>query len=401
MQDHGTPAPRAGADAERLREASFYERLDTRVRCALCPHFCQIPDGGRGACGVRVNRGGTLYTLVHDKVVGRAVEPIEKKPFFHFFPGSSAYSIATVGCNLRCAFCQNWDISQWALQNLPARIRWETDERPGPVCPQLLALESAVPGERVTPRGIVDAALDAGVPAIAYTYTEPTIFFELAWETAVRAREAGLKNLFVTNGFIAEAPLRQLAGVLDAVNVDLKSFREETYRHVSRARLQPILDAIRLYHSLGVWLEVTTLVVPGLNDSEAELRAIAEFIASVDADVPWHVSQFHPAFRMLDRPRTPLETLRLACRIGRAAGLRYVYEGNVPGEGGEDTRCPQCGLLLIQRFGFLVQSNRIQDGCCPACRTRIAGVGMSGAQVARGRAASGSARADSQRSISS
>lgn len=358
-----------------MHEARYYTPLaDGRVLCTLCPHDCHISDGARGACAVRYNRGGRLYTLVYDKVVSRELDPVEKKPLFNFHPGSTAYSIGTVGCNMRCAFCQNWQISQWAKESLPktttCKVEGET------VCPLLEDLERDVPGEPVTPQGIVAAAVASGAKSIAYTYTEPTIFYELAYDTAVLAREQGLKNIFVSNGFISEAPLRELAKVLDAANIDLKSFRDETYRHISRARLEPILQAIRLYHELGVWLEVTTLVIPGVNDSDEELRDIARFVRSVGEEVPWHVSKFYPAWRMLDVPVTPVETLRRAAAIGREAGLRYVYEGNVPGEQGENTNCYRCGALLIERYGFHVRVNRIRNGVCPDCGAPIDGVGM-------------------------
>lgn len=364
---------------DELHEARFYETLpDGRVVCTLCPHDCRIAEGGRGACGVRYNRGGVLYTLVYDKVVSRNVEPVEKKPLFHFFPGSTAYSIATVGCNLRCAFCQNWQISQWPKEHLPKRLdpggEIEVQE---PICPQLAAMERAIPGEPVTPAAVVEAALAVGATTIAYTFTEPTIFYELAYDTAVLARGQRLKNIFITSGYISEAPLRELAGVLDGANIDLKFFREESYRRISRVRLQPILDAIRLYHELGVWVEVTTLVIPGVNDSDEELQDIANFVHSVGAEIPWHVSQFYPSHKLLDRPVTPLETLRRAGDIGREAGLRYVYEGNVPGEKGENTYCHNCNALLIDRYGFHVRTNRIRGGCCPDCGATIDGVGMS------------------------
>jgi pyruvate formate lyase activating enzyme len=369
----------AHLDMDKLHEARFYEALpEGRVLCTLCPHDCHIVEGGRGACGVRYNKNGVLYTLVYDRVVSRSVEPVEKKPLYHFYPGSTAYSIATVGCNLRCAFCQNWEISQWPKEHLPKRLAQSGEvETQEPICPRLTELEKAIPGERVTPQTIVEAALAAGATSIAYTYTEPTIFYELAYDTAVLAREHGLKNIFVTSGYISEAPLRELATVLDGVNVDLKFFKEKSYRRISRVRMQPILDAIRLYHDLGVWVEVTTLVIPGVNDSDEELKAIAEFVHSVGVEVPWHVSQFYPAHKMLDRPVTPMETLRRAGDIGRAAGLRYVYEGNVPGEKGENTYCYKCDSLLIDRYGFYVRANRIRAGCCPDCGAMIEGIGMS------------------------
>ncbi len=362
------------------REALYYEPLPgNKVLCTLCPHDCRVPDGGRGACAVRYNDGGKLYTLVYDKVIARGVEPIEKKPLFHFHPGSTAYSIATVGCNLRCAFCQNWQISQWPKEHLPKRLNLKGEEEDGePICPRLTNLEAEIPGEPVTPEQIVKAALDSGAASIAYTFTEPTIFYELALDTARLAKAQGLHNLFVTSGYISEAPQRELSEVLDAANVDLKFFRDESYKRISRVRLQPILDAIRRYHELGVWLEVTTLIVPGLNDSDEELKSIAEFIASVSADIPWHVSRFYPAHDMMDRPPTPVAALHKAVAIGKAAGLRYIYSGNVPGDQGESTHCHQCGALLIERYGFYVIANRIRNEGCPDCGTTIPGVGMSG-----------------------
>lgn len=359
-----------------LHEAWFYERLpDNRARCTLCPHDCRIADGSRGACAVRYNDGGVLYTLVSDRIVASNLEPIEKKPFFHFKPGSLAYSIATVGCNQQCTFCQNWEIAEWPKERLPRRLRGDRGEDRVP----LAALADRVPGHPRSPEAVVEAAIAAGVSSIAYTFTEPTIYFELAYDTAVAARARGLKNLFVTNGYISEPALRKIATVLDAANIDLKFFREASYRRISRAGLQPILDAIRLYHALGVWVEVTTLVIPGINDSDEELRHIAEFIRSVGPEVPWHVSQFYPAYKMVDRPETPVATLRRAREIGLGAGLRYVYEGNIPGQGHENTVCPACRTVLIERFGFAVRWNRIKDGRCPACETWIEGVEMDGA----------------------
>lgn len=363
-----------------MHKARFAETLDDgQVRCTLCPHDCRIADGAHGACGVRINRSGELFTLVYDKIVARHVEPIEKKPLFHFMPGSLSYSIASVGCNLRCAFCQNWDISQWPKDHLPRKLEWKTDDQPPQVlCPQLESIERTMPGESVTPQQIVDAAIESGASTIAYTYTEPTIFFELAYDTAELARAQGLKNIFVTSGFISEQPLRELANVIDAANVDLKFFNDQSYRRISRVRLQPILDAIRLFHELGVWLEVTTLIIPGVNDSYDQLSHIARFICSVSPRIPWHISQFYPAWKMLDVPRTPLPTLHAARRIGLDAGLRYVYEGNVPGHGTESTYCPNCNKVLIDRYGYLVRSNRIRNGRCPDCGETIDGVGMDG-----------------------
>lgn len=352
------------------RKALFYEEEAAgRVRCTLCPHDCRIAPGRRGACGVRVNEGGTLYTLVGDRVVSQEVDPIEKKPLFHFLPGSAAYSIATVGCNLRCAFCQNWELSQGPKLHEGATHDF--------IClPVANEPEDRVPGLPVTPEALVHRAVARRCASVAYTYTEPTVFFELALDTAMAAEGAGLRNVFVTNGFTAPAAIRTIAPCLDAANVDLKSFRDGFYKRVCGARLQPVLDAIRLYKELGVWIELTTLVIPGLNDSEEELRDLTGFIVrELGADVPWHVSRFFPAFRMSDGAVTPVTTLLRAAFIGREAGLRYVYLGNAPEEeGGEDTRCPGCGTVVIRRAGLALIENRLEGGACPACGQRIAGV---------------------------
>lgn len=352
-----------------MREALFYESLeDQRVRCTLCPHFCLIAPEHRGACGVRLNRGGKLYTLVADRVVSQEVDPIEKKPLFHFLPGSRAYSIATVGCNFRCLYCQNWPISQW-----PKKQPAESVEV---LCPMMADNERILMEQTaVTPESIVTSAQALGCASIAYTYTEPTIFFELALETAKVARVAGLKNIFVTNGFITEEPLRLIAPYLDAANIDLKGFRDSFYKRVCGAPLQPVLDAIRLYKDLGVWIELTTLLIPGRNDEDAELRDLAGFIKTdLGDEVPWHISRFFPAYKMRTVPCTPIETLRRAADIGRDAGLQYVYLGNVFEERGEDTHCPACKTLLLRRDGLLMVENRITGGACPSCRKPVAGV---------------------------
>jgi pyruvate formate lyase activating enzyme len=356
------------------REAMFYEPIaDGRVLCSLCALYCKIAPGRRGACSVRVNVDQKLYTLVYDKVAARHVDPIEKKPFFHFHPGSRAYSIATVGCNFRCLHCQNFELSQQPKFKTPAISAHGGESPQGPSL-SLHDLEARIPGERVTPDEIVAAAQRSGCHSIAYTYTEPTVFYELAYDTARRAAAEGLANVFVTNGYTTEDALVAIAPYLDAANVDLKSFNDGAHKRMTGVRLQPVLDAIRVYRRLGVWLEVTTLVIPGHNDSDAELRQIAEFIASVGVDVPWHVTQFYPTYRLLDRPRTPPQTLRRARQIGLNTGLHYVYEGNVPGEGGENTFCHACQALLVQRYGHAVVENRIRRGRCPVCATTVAGV---------------------------
>jgi len=331
----------------------LWEKMDGgRVHCYLCSHHCKISDGKRGICAVRQNKDGILYTLVYDKVIARHVDPIEKKPLFHFHPGSQSYSIATPGCNFRCLHCQNADISQ-----MPTDVK-------------------AIMGEAVLPEDIVRAALKHNCKSISYTYTEPTIFFELAYDTARLAHEAGLKNVFVTNGYITKEALTEIRPYLDAANIDLKGFQPEFYRKVCGAKLEHVLDAIRLYHEFGIWIELTTLIIPGHNDGEEELRDIARFIASVDPDIPWHVTQFHPTYKLLDLPRTPVETLRKARKVGLSEGIRYVYEGNVPGEGGENTYCHECGETLIARFGYILSQYRVDGGRCGKCGAQIPGVGM-------------------------
>jgi pyruvate formate lyase activating enzyme len=340
-----------------MKEALFYKQVPgpkSNVQCELCPHNCLIADGKRGVCGVRENQGGTLYSLVYGKIVAASVDPIEKKPLFHFLPGTTSYSIATVGCNFRCDFCQNWEISQ-----VKAGTRnWELGT-----------------GDEVAPAEIVNAALANNCRSISYTYTEPTIYFEYAYDCAVLARQKGLKNVFVTNGFMNLPVLEMVAPYLDAANVDLKSFRDDYYRKTCGGRLPPVLAAIKRMKELGIWIELTTLIIPGLNDSTEELTAITNFIMNeVGADVPWHVSAFRPTYKMTDRPSTPPETLLRAREIGLNAGLKYVYTGNVYLPGAEDTNCGQCRQTLIVRSGFTVKENKLQSGKCPQCGTVADGV---------------------------
>ncbi|KRT75069.1 MAG: radical SAM protein, pyruvate formate lyase activating enzyme [Candidatus Rokubacteria bacterium CSP1-6] len=344
--------PTATAPLATAFEALLWERRpDGSVVCNLCAHRCRIRPGLRGICGVRENLEGTLVTLVADRVISVEVDPIEKKPFFHFLPGTLAYSIATVGCNFHCLFCQNYVISQWPR------------ERPGPF-----------PGDAIAPEEIVAAARATGCRSIAYTYTEPTIFFELALETSRLAAAAGIRNLFVTNGYMTREALALVAPILHGANVDLKSFSDRYYRKVCGATLAPVLETIRAMRELGIWVEVTTLVIPGLNDGDEELAALAGWLASVDRDMPWHVSAFFPTYRLTDVPPTPPQTLHRAAVIGRKAGLRYVYTGNVPGDPWENTACPECGRRLLERRGFRVLDNCLAAGRCPVCHAAIPGV---------------------------
>ena len=335
-----------------LKEALFWRRKDAnKVLCNLCNHNCTISPGKRGICAVRENIDGTLYSLNYGRIVASNVDPIEKKPLFHFLVGSSSFSIASAGCNFRCAHCQNYNIAQFPREH-----------------------KGEIPGEQSTPEEIVEAAIQTGCRSIAYTYTEPTIFFEFALETAKLARAKGLKNIFVSNGYTGEDAVRSIAPYLDGNNIDLKSFSNEHYHEICGAKLQPVLDTIRLMKSLGVWLEITTLIIPGHNDSDTELRSIAEFIASVDPSMPWHVSRFYPTYKMAALSPTPAETLLRARSIGQEAGLHYVYVGNIPGETGENTDCPSCGRVIIKRLGYAIQRNNTRDGRCNHCKTPIAGV---------------------------
>lgn len=335
-----------------MKEAMLWRKAaEGAVDCFLCEFRCRIADGRRGLCCVRENRGGTLYTLVYERAVSAAVDPIEKKPFFHFLPASSSFSVATVGCNFRCLHCQNWQIAQ-----LPRDHGGEIE------------------GERLPCRDVVALAERNGCASISYTYTEPTVFLEYALDTARLAKARGVRNNFVTNGYMTPEALELLGPVLDAANVDLKGFDEARHRRRTGAAVEPVKRNIRLMRRKGIWVEATTLVIPTENDSDEELGAIARFLASVDPGMPWHVSAFHPTYRMANLPRTPLETITRACRIGREAGLRYVYGGNVPGDESENTRCHACGAALIMRRGFHIAENRLKNGACPECGAKIDGV---------------------------
>lgn len=337
-----------------MKEAMLYEKIgDKKVQCNLCAHRCKINEGKKGICLVRENRDGTLYTLVYGRTISQHVDPIEKKPLFNFYPGTTAYSIATVGCNFKCQFCQNWEISQMVRD------------------------EHLIMGNEASPESIVENAKKYGSKSIAYTYTEPTIFFEYAYDTAKLAHEVDIKNVFVTNGYMTEEAIKKIEPYLDAANVDLKSFSDDFYRKLCGAKLQPVLDALKLMKKLGIWVEVTTLIIPTLNDSSEELREIAKFIVNeLGEGTPWHISRFYPAYNLRDKPPTPIETIHKAREIGLNEGLKYVYEGNVPGSTGENTYCPNCKNLIIERLGYQIINKATKDGKCPYCESRIYGVGL-------------------------
>lgn len=325
---------------------------DGSVRCVACAHRCLIRPGRRGICMVRENRGGQLVSLVYGEAVAAALEPIEKKPFFHVAPGSLAFSIATRGCNFHCRFCQNWAISQ--ADRLGLR-------------PEAIPLE---------PDQVVEQARAGGARSIAYTYIEPTVFIEYVVDTARLAHRAGLLNLLVTNGYQTPEALDVLAPLMDGANVDLKGFSDRFYRRVCGARLSPVLDALVGMRTRGMWVEVTTLLVPGMNDDRTDLEALARWlVAELGAETPWHVSRFFPAYQMADAAATPLRTIVEAAEIGRQAGLRHVYPGNVAGV--VETHCAGCGETLIRRSDFTVLGNRLRDGSCPLCGRRLPGLHLA------------------------
>jgi len=334
-----------------MKEAMFWTpQAEGNVRCTLCCHQCLIRPTRRGLCGVRENRNGKLFSLVYERVTSEAVDPIEKKPLYHFLPGTTSFSIATRGCNFRCLHCQNCDISQVSTDD-----SFDQD-RP------------------VSPRQIVQTARAMGCQSISYTYTEPTIYFEYAYDTARIASENGLKNVFVTNGYIMPDALRLIAPYLDGANIDLKFFSDKLYREVCGARLQPVLDAIKLYNELGIWIEVTTLVIPSYNDSEEALTRLAEFIAEVSLHIPWHVTAFYPMYKLTGLQPTELSTLRRAREIGLGAGLKYVYTGNLPDYEGSTTRCPGCRADVVKRMGFGTRFSAPVKGECPQCGYKVEGV---------------------------
>jgi len=334
-----------------MKEAMFYRPLEeAKVRCFLCNHHCIISPSKRGICGVRENREGKLFSLVYGRAISANVDPIEKKPIFHLLPGSTSLSIATAGCNFRCLQCQNHEISQ-----MPAE-------------------QKRIEGRVIPPAEIVSLARQHRCQSISYTYTEPTIYFEYAYEAATLASQERIKNIFVTNGYMTEEAIRMIQPYLDGANVDLKSYQEKFYKEVCGAKLGPVLDNLKLMKELGIWVEITTLVIPTLNDSDKEFEEIAQFILSLGEGVPWHLSAFYPTYKMLNLPRTPAKTLHRAREIGMKTGLRYVYCGNIPGQGGEDTFCPGCGRGVIQRMGFQVVKNDVVGGVCRHCQAKIEGV---------------------------
>ena len=335
-----------------LKKAILWQSAEAnKVRCNLCNHRCLIAEGGLGRCSVRQNIDGVLYSLVYDRVCAANADPIEKKPLFHFQPGTKSFSIATPGCNFKCIFCQNWQISQMAAE------------------------EGYIQGHPYSPSDIVNSAVRNNCVSIAYTYTEPTIFMELCADCGRLAKEKGLANVFVSIGFMTREAVDFALVWLNGIKIDLKSFREDYYKNLCKAKLAPVLDTIRyIAKETDIWLELTTLIVPGENDGDEELKQIADFIVNdAGPDVPWHVSRFYPQYKMDDKDATPPSTLEKAVQIGKAAGLNYIYVGNLPGSRAESTFCHNCGYMLIERVGYTIRANKVTNQFCPECNTKIPG----------------------------
>jgi len=325
-----------------------------KVLCEACAQACKLGEGEYGICGVRRVENGELHLLVYGLAAAVNVDPVEKKPMFHFLPKSRAFSLGTVGCNFSCTFCQNFDISQFPKEH-----------------------EHQIVGHELPPKRIVELAIENGCDSIAYTYNEPIVFFEYTYDTAKLAHEKGLKNIYVTSGFETRKAIDLLAPYIDGMNIDIKGFTEEFYKEICGGRLKPVLEAVKYAHEKGIWIEITTLLIPGKNDSDEEIRNIARFIAEVDPAIPWHLSAFHPTYKMLDVPRTPGSTLRRAYKIGKEEGLKYLYVGNIDDEDFESTYCPGCGKRVIDRSGSIGQyvTNELdENGICPHCGYRLEGV---------------------------
>jgi len=330
-----------------MKEAIFYEKLDRKkVKCNLCNHRCIINNGSRGICNVRENNNGILFSLIYGKAIALNIDPIEKKPLFHFYPGSKTYSIATEGCNFKCLHCQNYNISQKENNNIF--------------------------GKNISPEDIVKNAIREDCKSISYTYTEPTIFYEYAYDTAKIASKNKIKNIFVTNGYITKEALEMISPYLNGANIDLKAMNNSFYRDICKAKLNYVLDNIQLFYDLDVWIEITTLIIPGYNDRLDELKKIADFIKNIDENIPWHITRFHPDYKFANCPPTKIETLNKIIKIGKNAGLNYVYQGNV-GKG-EDTFCPNCKNLIIKRGLLNMSRKKIKNKRCIFCKEKISGI---------------------------
>lgn len=325
---------------------TYFKAEGSRLVCLLCAHYCRLKEGQSGICGVNKNVQGVIQNLVYAHPAALHVDPVEKKPLYHFLPGTRALSLGTIGCNFKCPFCQNWSISQEKTLHVK---------------------------EAITPEHIVETALKYECASIAYTYNEPSIFYPYAHDIALLAHQKGIKNIFVTNGFESSEVIDDMKGVIDAVNVDLKSFNRDYYRQVLGGSLDVVLENLKQFKRNGLWVEITTLIIPTCNDSDAELFAVASFIAKeLGEETPWHISAFHPDYHELSLPVTPMQTLERAQTLGKNAGLKHVYVGNVERE--NPTRCATCQNVVIERHRFEVTANSLIEGCCPKCHTKLAGV---------------------------
>ncbi len=334
-----------------MKEALFYKKENNFIKCYLCSHYCIIKEDKTGICKVRKNIDGKLFSLVYNKAIAENIDPIEKKPLYHFFPATYTYSIATVGCNFKCLHCQNYEISQFPELN-----------------------DHYIYGKELTPENIIKKLVKNHLKSISYTYTEPTIYYEYARDIGILAKEQGIKNIFVSNGYMSKECVEDLKEWLDAINIDIKSFNEDFYKKICKASLKPVLENVEKLKSYNIWVEITTLIIPGYNDSEKELRDIAKFIKSIDKNIPWHVSAFYPTYKLTDAPPTPPETIIKAREIGLAEGLNYVYTGNIRDFEGGNTYCPNCKKLLIKRIGYFVEIINLNNGKCYNCGENIAGV---------------------------
>jgi pyruvate formate lyase activating enzyme len=346
-----TPKGAAAEESDKfVAPARYIEKLpELKVRCKLCPRECVVADRERGQCGVRENRNGEYVTLVYSRPCSLASDPIEKKPLFHFIPGTTALSLATAGCNIECKFCQNWQISQF----LPEQVR----------------------SIYMPPEQVVSTAVRNKDKTIAYTYSEPVIFYEYMYDIAKTGKARGVRSVMISNGYIQEKPLRDLCKQLDAVKIDLKAFTEKFYRDSCSGELKPVLDALEVLKNIGIWFELVVLIVPTLNDSEDEIRQMAKWVVkNLGPDVPMHFTRFHPTYKIKNLPVTPRKTLEMARSVAATEGVKFAYIGNMPGHKWESTYCPKCGEKIISRYGYFIQFNKLSNGACPKCGERIPGV---------------------------
>lgn len=354
-----------------MKKAKLWEQEKGKdfIKCTTCRQYCRILEGKTGICGVRQNIKGELFSLVYGKAAAAHIDPIEKKPLFHFLPGSSIFSIGTLGCNFGCAFCQNWDISQATKELRKKSESMELLEK--------LELKISKYGYDLPPKEIIAFCEEKGISSIAYTYNEPSVFFDYTYDTAKPANKKGLKNVYVSNGYASEEAVDEIAPYLDAINIDLKSFNNDFYRRVCQARLEPVLESIKYYHKKKIWIEITTLIIPGQNDSHKELKQIADFIFSVSPDIPWHLSRFTPSYKMTDGDSTDIKILKKAYEIGKKAGIKFVYAGNIDSVDMQSTYCPKCNVVLIERnwhYSTITENFDLEGGKCNKCQEFIPGV---------------------------